>query len=257
MTSRLRSRSSEAPGEHQDTAPDAAGVDTRLLWASLFFALAIYAKFPGIDLLVSAHYFEPERGFFRANDPLVRVLYDWSPWVARALALLLFLHACLAPWLARWLSGAGRPELARRCQGPARRLSVLFICAALLGPGLVIEGVFKNTVGRPRPVQTDVFGGSEPFHAVFKVGHDPERHRSFTSSHAAAGFALMGLGLGCGPVWRRRWLLIGIVCGGVIGLGRIMQGGHYLSDVLFSFYAVWLSCEFVAWMDRRRQAASP
>jgi len=39
----------------------------------------------------------------------------------------------------------------------------------------------------------------------------------------------------------------------VVGFGRILQGGHYLSDVLFSFYAIWLSCELVVWWDHRRQ----
>ena len=51
-------------------------------------------------------------------------------------------------------------------------------------------------------------------------------------------YALMGLGLGCGPSWRRRWFLIGTVAGAVVGLGRIMQGGHFLSDIIFAFYAV-------------------
>ena len=52
--------------------------------------------------------------------------------------------------------------------------------------------------------------------------------------------------------WRRRWFLIGLVSGAVIGAGRIMQGGHFLSDVIFAFYTVWLSCELVAWIDHRR-----
>jgi lipid A 4'-phosphatase len=37
-----------------------------------------------------------------------------------------------------------------------------------------------------------------------------------------------------------------------VGMGRILQGGHYLSDIIFAFYVVWLSCEWVAWMDHRR-----
>jgi lipid A 4'-phosphatase len=61
-----------------------------------------------------------------------------------------------------------------------------------------------------------------------------------------------------GRTWRRRWTLIGLTAGALVGLGRIMQGGHYLSDVVFSFYAVWLSCELVAFgmrrWDQRRQA---
>ena len=97
--------------------------------------------------------------------------------------------------------------------------------------------------------------GSLRWASPFERGDNPEAHRSFCSSHAAAGFALMGLGLTCGPVWRRRWFLIGLVSGAVIGAGRIMQGGHYLSDIVFSFYAVWLTSELVAYAFKRYDLA--
>lgn len=223
-----------------------------ILWAGLFFALAIYAKFPGLDLLVSAHYYDPERGFFQRNNPVVLALYDWTPWIGRALVLALAWFALLAPLLARRWTARGQTEVAARMRGPWRHLATVSVCCALLGPGLVIEGVLKNTVGRPRPVQVEQFGGTDVYQGPLAIGSAPERNRSFVTSHAAVGFWLMSLGLTCGAVWRRRWLLIGIVTGSIIGLGRIMQGGHFLSDVIFAFYAVWLSCELVAWLDRRR-----
>ncbi len=240
--------------ERSDTAShtEDTGMDTRLIWAVFFFVLAVYAKFPALDLIVSSRYFDASGGFVHAQDPLVLLLYDWTPPIGRGLALLAALHALFAPLLAKALDASGRPEVARRCRGPWRHVSTVFLCAALLGPGLIIEGVFKNTVGRPRPVQVEAFGGAQPFQGPFAVGDNPEAHRSFCSSHAAAGFALMGLGLTCGPAWRRRWFLIGLVSGAVIGAGRIMQGGHFLSDVIFAFYTVWLSCELVAWIDQRR-----
>lgn len=223
-----------------------------MIWAVLFFALAVYAKFPGVDLLVSARYFDSVRGFVHAQDPIVILLYDWTPPIGRGLALLAALHALFAPWLAKLLAMLGCAETARQCTGPWRHVSTVFLCAALLGPGLIIEGVFKNTMGRPRPVQIEAFGGTQAFQGPFALGDNPGAHRSFCSSHAAAGFALMGLGLTCGPTWRRRWFLIGLVSGAVIGAGRIMQGGHFLSDVVFSFFTVWIACELVAWIDQRR-----
>lgn len=235
-----------------DDADTDPGMDKRLLWAGLFFALAIFSKFPGLDLLVSARYFDTAIGFFRAKEPLVLALYNWTPILGRALFLVMLLHALLAPWLARALAAMGRAELAQRCRGPWRHLSAVFVCAALLGPGLVIEGVLKNTVGRPRPVQTAPFGGPAPYQPPFALGDAPEGHRSFVSSHAATGFALMALGLTCRPAARRRWLLVGLMAGSAIGAGRIMQGGHFLSDIVFAFYAVWLSCELVVWLDRKR-----
>jgi lipid A 4'-phosphatase len=227
-------------------------IDTRLIWAGLFFAVALFASFPGLDLLFSARYYQPGLGFFQRSNPVVLALYDWTPWIGRGLVLVLVLFALLAPLLAKVFRSSGRPDLAVRAMGPGRHLATVAVCCALLGNGVIIEGILKNTVGRPRPVQVIPFGGPDAYHGPFVPGADPGGHRSFVSSHAAAGFALMSLGLTCGPLWRRRWLLIGILAGAVVGLGRIMQGGHFVSDIVFAFYAVWISCEVIGWLDRRR-----
>ena len=168
--------------------------------------------------------------------------------------LIVALYALLAPLLARYFDQQRQHSLAQRARGSWRHLATVAVVCGLLGPGLIIEGIFKNQMGRPRPVQVVEFGGTDTYQGPFVPGKTPERNRSFVSSHAAAGFWLMSLGLTCGPLWRRRWLLIGIVAGGVVGLGRMLQGGHFFSDILFAFFTVWLSCEIVAWLDKRRRS---
>jgi lipid A 4'-phosphatase len=231
--------------EPDEAPPEDDGGDSLAIWALLFFAMAIFAQVPGLDLIVSSRYYTLDQGFFHRNDPVVLALYDWTPWVGRGLILAMALFALSAPLLARALNVSGRQTLAERVRGPWRHLACVTVCCALLGPGLLIEGVFKNVVGRPRPVQVFEFGGTDQYKGPFHVGPAPSTHKSFVSSHAAAGFALMSLGLTCSPLWRRRWLLIGIVAGGVIGAGRMMQGGHFLSDIIFAFYAVWVPCEII------------
>ena len=251
MNSEIRRRSRR---HLQESDPDE--LDTRLIWAGLFFSLAIFAQFPGLDLLVSVNYWNAEQGFFHRNDPVVRALYDWTPLLGRTLVAVLAVFAMLAPLIASLLQKQGREDQARQAVGPWRHLAVVSVCCALLGNGLVIEGLCKGFMGRPRPDQVEPFGGADAYHGPFVPGDDPDNHRSFVSSHAAAGFALMSLGLTCGPVWRRRWLLIGTVAGAVVGFGRMLQGGHFLSDIIFAFYAIWLSCELVAWADRKRLSRS-
>ncbi|WP_294638364.1 phosphatase PAP2 family protein [uncultured Aquabacterium sp.] len=242
------------PSPHADTwSEDVNDRITMLIWASLFLALAVFSKLPGLDLLVSARYWHPDKGFVHAQDAFVVGMYTVTPWLGRTLLLLLALFALTAPAIARLLKHRGHFDLATRCTGSWRHLAAVAALAAALGNGLIVEGVLKNTMGRPRPVQTQEFGGPVPYVAPFHLGAHPGEHRSFTSGHAATGFSLMCLGLTCSPLWRRRWLLIGMVVGAVVGFGRILQGGHYLSDVLFSFYAIWLSCELVVWWDHRRQ----
>ncbi len=239
------------PPRPDDQPAQADERDTRLIWAGLFFAVAVYAALPGVDLLVSARCFQAGQGFTHAQDPVVRWLYVWTPWLGRGLLAGMVLVALAGRPLGAWLTRQGRTNAGQMLSGPGRHMAILATCAALLGNGLIVEGL-KNTVGRPRPVQVDVFGGDQPYQGPLAIGREPGSHKSMCSSHAAAGFALMTLGLGCSRVWRRRWFLIGTLAGTVVGLGRIMQGGHFLSDVIFAFYAVWLSCEWVAWMDHRR-----
>ncbi len=238
----------QAEAEH---AQEALSRLNQLLWAGLLFALAGFAQFPKADLLVSSAWYKAGQGFVLAKHPVVLALYDWTPLIGRSLLACLAVYAMLAPLLARWQASKGRIGVAKRLMGPWRHTATLSVCCAFLGPGLLVEGVFKNMVGRPRPVQVVQFGGQNNYLPPFKMGNAPESHRSFVSSHAATGFWLITWGLSCGPVWRRRWLLIGLGAGATIGAGRILQGGHYLSDVIFAFYSVWLSALLIEWLDRK------
>ena len=44
----------------------------------------------------------------------------------------------------------------------------------------------------------------------------------------------------------RRWLIYGATIGMIVGLGRMIQGGHFLSDVIFSGFAVYVTSLLVA-----------
>lgn len=226
---------------------------TRLLWAGLLLCVAAFVKMPAVDLNVSQYFFTPGFGFTHRLNPWVVAIYDWTPLIGRGILVALVLFAVTCPWLVRWMRRQGHQRWASECEGRWRKMAAVAVICGVLGPGLVIEGWLKNAVGRPRPVQVVNFGGDQPFKRVLEMGTDPQHHRSFVSSHAAAGYWLISLGLTSGALWRRRWLGIGLVLGSAIGLVRIMQGGHFLSDIIFAFYAVWIPCEMVAALDRHRQ----
>ena len=222
-----------------------------LIWAGFFLSLVVFTKVPNVDLWVSMRYWNAQQGFFNAQNPVVLALYRYTPGTGYALVAAALLYLIALPWLKRLAHGQGHEALAQKMSGLWRRTALGGLMVAALSSGMIVELGLKDHVGRPRPVQTDVFGGDMPFHPIFQTGATPDKHRSFSSGHAATGFSLMALGLFASPVWRRRWFMIGLTTGAIVGLGRIMQGGHYLSDVVFSFYAVWLSCELVAYGFRR------
>ena len=112
-------------------------------------------------------------------------------------------------------------------RGAACFLAAVF----LLGNGLLVNVLAKGLAGRPRPSEITDFLGVWEFHRPFELGL-PGRGRSFLSGHASMGFFWMALFfIFKGPT---RWfgLTLGLAFGLTMGLARILQGGHFLSDVV-------------------------
>ncbi|WP_295385687.1 phosphatase PAP2 family protein [uncultured Thiodictyon sp.] len=135
-----------------------------------------------------------------------------------------------------------------------RRWSAIFVLAAtLLGPGLVINGVFKDYWGRPRPHQTLDLGGTHAY--VPPLARTPEfQGKSFPSGHSSVGFALGAFAL----IWQRRrprlalaTLIVSAVLGTLLGLGRMTAGDHFLSDVIWSAVMTYAMAFVLYWLILR------
>jgi len=144
--------------------------------------------------------------------------------------------------------GLGVASFKRRILG-STGLCVFLVTLMLLGPGLVVNSVFKDQFGRPRPRDTLAYGGTKAFLPVGTPNWGGEG-RSFPSGHASMGFFWLGLFVYSWGRWRTVawvWLGVGIVHGVLMGIGRIGVGAHWLSDVLWSAGFVYL----VAWILAR------
>jgi len=220
----------------------------------LVACVVIFGLYPELDIWFSRLFWSPDGGWIGERLDSVVALYRGVPWAGRLLLLAVTLT---------WLAGLVRPAWLPRMY---RRTAALLLGSAVFGQGLLIDVGLKDHWGRQRPRDTVVFNGAHPFQPVLHPGGQCKFNCSFVSGHASSGFYLLGFGLLATPALRRRWMVVALVAGGVIGLGRVAQGGHYLSDVLFSFFAVWLSTHAV-WaamrgLDRvralrRQRAASP
>jgi len=195
--------------------------------ALFLFATLIFSVYPQLDLWVS-YLFYANNGIFPANELwLVKVVYHGTPWVGRVLfvgSILLLTVAVLMP------SRVSRRNWRRACS---------VVAVVVLGIGLLVHTVLKDGMGRPRPRDVQAFAGPTAFVPVFVPSQFCQTNCSFVSGHSAVGFALMSLGMF--GIRRRRqfWLCTGLVAGGLIGLVRIAQGGHFLSDIVFSLIAIW------------------
>lgn len=204
---------------------------TLTMMLSMLACGLLFSLWPQLDLIVSARFQDPDGIFAGERNAFVMALYRGVPMMSRAVIIGLFI-ALFAYFLQRGEHGL------------RRRIQVGYLIAALvLGPGLLIDVVLKDFWGRARPYKVVEFGGSATFTPALVPTNQCDSNCSFVSGHASAGFYAVALGFLGGAATRRRWTLIGLALGGVFGFARITQGGHFLSDVVFSFYATW----FAAW----------
>lgn len=202
-------------------------------------AAILFTLWPGLDLYISGLAHEPDSGFVGNRHLWVRLIYDSARWLTIA-ALLLGLVALVGSFVKGW-----------RGRWPRRGAGAFLLLSLLLGPGLMVNEVLKEHWGRARPHQVTDFGGQKPFTPALQPAANCEHNCSFVSGHSAIGFWWLALGL-VWPAWRWRAMALGLVLGGLLGLARVMQGGHFASDVIFSFLAVWGTAELLAWWFRRR-----
>ena len=124
----------------------------------------------------------------------------------------------------------------------------------LLGPGLMVNLVLKEFCSRPRPSQVERFGGQHPFLPIGQLGSS-QPCRSFPSGHASMGFYLMAPAFVLyrrRPRWAAAFVGLGLAGGLLIGVGRIVQGQHFASDVLWSFGVVYFTALPLAYLYHRR-----
>ena len=136
-----------------------------------------------------------------------------------------------------------------------RKIALFFVLVMLVGPGLVVNLGFKSYWGRNRPRHVTELGGQDRYMQVWETG-TAGQGKSFPCGHATMGFYLFApyfllrksrklLGTG--------FLLLGIGMGLLIGFARMLQGGHFASDVLWAGGIVYLvALIFYKWLKLDR-----
>jgi lipid A 4'-phosphatase len=109
----------------------------------------------------------------------------------------------------------------------------LVLCLGV-GPGLVTNTLLKDQWGRARPAQIVEFGGSKTFTPPLLPADQCARNCSFVSGEAASMFAVFYAAALIVPQWSLPTMIAGTMVGLAAGLVRVVQGGHFLSDVVFA-----------------------
>lgn len=189
----------------------------------------------GVDLAVTRQVWEPGYKFVYRNTEPWRFLTRYGSYPMYALAV-----------------PGGAVAFAALFWKPARRFwreGLFFVLMLSLAHGLLVNSYFKTHWGRPRPHQVVEFGGKWEFREPWQKADNREA-KSFPSSHSTAAFFMLSPYF----VYKRRdrrkaylWLAGGILYGMSMGVSRIFNGAHFVTDILWAGGFVYMTGAIIAW----------
>jgi lipid A 4'-phosphatase len=176
---------------------------------------------PQIDLVVSRAYYTPGTGF-----RIKGLWYEYLIHRSVGISLVVGCVALILMWRFKGLGNRWAIDLS------GRKLLLLLVFLGL-GPGLTVNVLLKENWGRARPDDIVQFGGTREFTPAFVVSD--QDGKSFSSGHAAAStfWVLVALLI---ARRRKRWTVVAVCYCLVVSWMRIAAGGHFLSDVVTSFF---------------------
>ena len=200
------------------------------IFVILFFILtaAIFLLYPQIDIKFSSIFYNKESGFYLANTFFANLIFKLTIIIIATFSIMLLI-LLIADILFK-----------KEFFKIKKRILIYLMLTLLLGPGLIVNTIFKNNWGRARPVQIEEFGGNKKFTPPFIKTNQCQKNCSFSSGHASAAFFFLALV----PLFREKRVkvltaILAISWGLCVGFVRIIQGGHFLSDVIFSGFFVY------------------
>lgn len=203
-----------------DANPVSANLTLRRLAGAGTALTLLFLLIPALDLWAARLFFVPGEEFPLGRVALIAFIHNKG---VPAL-LIAGIAAALVVTLVNLARGSNWLGLRRR------GLVFVLLCAAL-GPGLLVNVVLKDHWGRARPAQIEAFGGNRAYTPPVIPSDECERNCSFVAGDPSAGFFYLSFAMLAGSA-------AGALAATALGLGlgilRMAEGGHFLSDVLFS-----------------------
>jgi membrane-associated phospholipid phosphatase len=217
-------------------------VGLAVIVAATLLTAVVFSLDPKLDLAISAIFFDPVRKIFPAqNDWFLsgfRFVTSWVVAITIAVPCISLIGKMLFPT---------RPALI-----PGRAM-LLILMAIAIGPGLLVNAGLKEHWNRPRPGVVKEFGGALTFKPWWDASGQCRNNCSFVSGESAAAFAMLAPAALAAAPWRVVAIGAAMTFGMLMGLLRVVFGGHFFTDVVFagalSALLVWT---LHGWMYRWR-----
>ena len=191
--------------------------------------LTLVFRLTDADISLQRWFYSPEKGWLLQFHPFWDFIYRFGIFPGYFLVFGGLIMVTLSYWNVKYIH--------------YRKASMVLIFTMIIGPGLVVNLLLKDHTGRPRPREITEFGGTEKFICICEKGATNEG-KSFPCGHCSMGFylAIPYLFLrNREKILAYSVLALGVGYGIIIGIARMMAGGHFASDVLWAGLIVWLT----------------
>ncbi len=194
------------------------------MWLAFFIVSIFFIIFPQIDIKVSSLFYDGS-SFYLKGSTFERFFYN-----SVKVLLTAFTLGSLGIYIYNKVKKTNILNL-------NTRVIIYIVLVLSIAPGVIVNATLKDHWGRARPAQIKEFGGDKTFTPAFILS-DQKGH-SFSSGHTSAAFAFVGFAL-LATKRRTFWMSLAISYGILVSFARLIAGGHFLSDILTSFFIVWI-----------------
>lgn len=204
------------------------GLRLLAIQAAILVAITVLFELFDLDRRTAGLFYDAQKGWHLTDGWLWTGLYQYGTIPGVVLAV-----GCLIGWLTTFFF---------KKMESWRPYFLITVLTVALSAGFLVNAVLKQYYGRPRPDQITEFGGQWQYRHVFPPG-TPGKGASFPSGHSAMGFVFVSL-----LFWYRKSKFLavsgtatGLVLGGLLSLGRIIQGSHFPTDNIWSLGIVLMT----------------
>ena len=199
-----------------------------LFFVAIFGLLSVPFWFTDLDIWLQKPYYNSTGGWFMLHVPFWDFIYKYGIFLGYFVALTALVAVSISYW--------------NRAIVVWRKAAWFLLFVMVVGPGILVNGTFKDHWGRPRPREITQFDGSDSYVKVWVKGQT--QGKSFPCGHASMGFYLSVAFLflrNRNKSWAWFFMLFGTFYGLLIGYARMIAGGHFASDVLWAAGIVWFT----------------
>ncbi len=199
-----------------------------LIYVTVFGLLTLPFLFTNLDIILQSPYYSAAQGWFLMTAPFWDFIYKYGIFLGYFMAVGALVLVSFTYWKKSLLIW--------------RRAAWFMLFVMVVGPGILVNGTFKEHWGRPRPREITEFGGKENYVKVWVKGD--AKGKSFPCGHASMGFYLSIPFLflrSRHKKWAWIFFIFGTLYGSLIGYARMVAGGHFASDVVWAAGMVWIT----------------